>query len=81
MSMKNIAADPVKRKVIIMGAGALLGMFVMPHDQAVATMASTVIFPAVAAGIGFGIAIMSAIDVWNAYRAKKAAGDAQKAVA
>lgn len=69
---ENMKQDVTKtkngRRMFVIAIATMLGAVFMPHDQAVATIALKYIFPAVTAGIAFGIAIIAAIDMWNEAR-------------
>lgn len=68
---QDVAKTKTGRRIFVIAIATMFGSLFMPHDQAVATMAMKYIFPAVTAGIAFGIAIMAAIDMWNEARIRK----------
>lgn len=64
-STKTGEKNERNRMLFIIGVSASVGTLLMPHDTAVATIASKYIFPTVVAGMCFGIAFMAGIDLWK----------------
>lgn len=72
----KMALSVANRKLFIIAASTIVGALVMPHDAAVATIATKYIFPSVVAGMCFGLSIMTGINLAVEHRrAKQKAGE------
>lgn len=66
MAANKFLESEKNKRMVITCVAVLMGVIIMPHDDAVATIVTKYIFPAVVSGVCFGIAIMSAIDMMKA---------------
>lgn len=70
---QDINASKRNRLLFVIAITTVIGSIIMPHDSMVSTIASKYIFPAVSAGICFGVAIFAAINLWQLASAEKTA--------
>lgn len=71
MALSNFIENDGNKRMVIMCVAVVMGVLIMPHDDAIATIVSKYIFPAVVSGMCFGIAIMSGIDMMKAKQQKE----------
>lgn len=45
--------------------GGFVGILAMPHDSAIASVASLYIFPSIVSGFAMGVTLMAAYELWK----------------
>lgn len=53
------------RLLLTMLIGGVVSVLAMPHDSAIATLASIYIFPSIVSGFAYGVTLMATYELWK----------------